>query len=109
VNTTKPVAMLRVFDIQIEDGTERRHDAHALPGAQELPPGNYELVLRVPLGVAPLEVSSKRWPFVETPGEFTERLAAALNSGFDLLGAVRHVLIEEPPAFARGVERGDHG
>jgi hypothetical protein len=43
--------MLRVFDIQIEDGTERRHDTHALAGAQDLPPGNYELVLRTTDGV----------------------------------------------------------
>lgn len=39
------------------------------------------------------------WPFVESPGEFTERLAAAMQE-FDLLGAVRHVLIEKPPALA---------
>lgn len=46
IERPKSVAMLRVFEIQIEDGTERRHDTHALTGAQELPPGNYELVLR---------------------------------------------------------------
>ena len=42
----------------------------------------------------------KRWPFVESPGEFTERLAAAMQE-FPLIGAVRHVLIENPPALAQ--------
>ena len=38
----------------------------------------------------------KRWPFVESPGEFTERLREAMQH-FPLIGAVRHVLIENPP------------
>jgi hypothetical protein len=42
----KTVAVLRVFDIRIEDGTQRILDAHAVAGATELEPGNYELVLR---------------------------------------------------------------
>ncbi|WP_368640619.1 hypothetical protein ABRZ04_05400 [Castellaniella ginsengisoli] len=42
----------------------------------------------------------KRWPFVETPGEFTSRLKAALGEFHDLLPAVRFVLIENPPTFA---------
>lgn len=39
------------------------------------------------------------WPFVESPAEFAERLVQALRK-FDMLGAVRHVLIENPPALA---------
>lgn len=39
-----------------------------------------------------------KWLFVESPGEFTERLRAALQE-FDLLGAVRNVLIENPPTL----------
>lgn len=40
------------------------------------------------------------WPFIETPGEFTERLRAAMKEcdGY-LLGAVRNVLIENPPTL----------
>lgn len=40
----------------------------------------------------------KRWPFVESPGEFADRLTMALNdfNGY-VLGAVRNVLIENPP------------
>lgn len=40
----------------------------------------------------------QEWPFVESPGEFTIRLHAAMCE-FDLLGAVRHVLIENPPTL----------
>lgn len=39
-----------------------------------------------------------KWLFVESPGEFTERLRAAFQE-FDLLGAVRNVLIENPPTL----------
>ena len=42
----------------------------------------------------------KRWPFVETPGEFTDRLAAAMREYPTLLAAVRFVLIEQPPTLA---------
>lgn len=38
------------------------------------------------------------WPFVESPGDFTERLRDAMNI-FPLLGAVRYVLIEDPPTI----------
>jgi hypothetical protein len=54
---------------------------------------------------APIETARgeevKRWPFVETPGEFADRLLVALNAldGY-LLGAVRNVLIENPPQLA---------
>jgi hypothetical protein len=41
----------------------------------------------------------RRWPFAETPGEFTNRLASAYNAFGTLLAAVRYVLIEEPPTF----------
>lgn len=42
------------------------------------------------------------WPFVESPGEFTVRLREAIDSFHhsNLLGAVRHVLIEKPPTLA---------
>jgi hypothetical protein len=43
---------------------------------------------------------AKQWPFVETPGEFTQRLEAALLEFGALLPAVRNVLIENPPALA---------
>lgn len=41
----QPVALLRVFDIAVDDGMERHYDAHAI-GALHLEPGNYDLVLR---------------------------------------------------------------
>lgn len=40
---TKPVAMLRVFDITHEDGTLRVHDAHAIRGCEDLPIGDHKL------------------------------------------------------------------
>lgn len=42
------------------------------------------------------ETPQRRWPFAETPGEFTERLREAMQGSGDLLAAVRHVLIERP-------------
>jgi hypothetical protein len=57
----------------------------------------------MPIPAAP-EAPIKRWPFVESPGEFTERLRAALDHfEGDLLAAVRNVLIENPPTLAAGV------
>ncbi len=49
----------------------------------------------------------KRWPFVESPGEFADRLTTALRL-FDgyVLGAVRNVLIENPPQLAACEGRG---
>jgi hypothetical protein len=58
-----------------------------------------------PPGV-PVVQTPKRWPFVETPGEFTERLAAAMREFPKLLAAVRYVLIETPPTLAYGVPEG---
>lgn len=43
----------------------------------------------------------KQWPFVESPGAFADRLAAALETfGGNVLPAVRHVLIEHPAVIA---------
>jgi hypothetical protein len=42
---------------------------------------------------------ARPWPFVETPGEFTERLRAAMIEFGALLPAVRCVLIEQPPTL----------
>jgi len=43
----------------------------------------------------------RRWPFVESPGEFTRRLCNARDLfGGDMLAAVRNVLIENPPVRA---------
>ncbi|WP_329810756.1 hypothetical protein [Stenotrophomonas sp. SMYL8] len=50
---------------------------------------------RVRLG----DQAERTWPFVESPGEFTERLRAAMQQ-FPLIGAVRHVLIENPPTLS---------
>lgn len=41
----------------------------------------------------------KQWPFVESPGEFAKRLQKAIDYfDSDLLAAVRHCLIENPPS-----------
>lgn len=45
---------------------------------------------------------ARRWPFVETPGEFTDRLQNAMDTSVNLLAAVRHVLIENAPTLALG-------
>lgn len=42
----------------------------------------------------------KRWPFVESPGDFTDRLGIALHKSLTPLAAVRHVMIEEPPTIS---------
>lgn len=46
----------------------------------------------------------KRWPFVESPGEFTERLRTAIRQFGDLLPAVRNVLIENPAQIKQGAD-----
>ncbi len=46
-------------------------------------------------------VPAKRWPFVETPGEFAKRMAVAINMfGGDVLAACRHCLIENPATLS---------
>lgn len=60
-------------------------------------------------GVDACVAPSKRWPFVESPGEFTERLAAAMREFPTLLAAVRYVLIETPPTLAPGVPEVSRG
>lgn len=43
--------------------------------------------------------TAKRWPFLESPGEFTARFEAAITSFDSLLPAVHNVLIERPPTL----------
>lgn len=40
------------------------------------------------------------WPFVESPGEFTERLRVTMSRSVTLLAAVRTILIEDPPILS---------
>lgn len=47
------------------------------------------------------DISAKRWPFVESPGEFTERLRLTMQITDNLLAAVRTVLIERPPTVSK--------
>lgn len=47
-------------------------------------------------------VAEKRWPFVETPVQFADRLAEAMTWAPSLLSALRHVLIENPAALSSG-------
>lgn len=54
-------------------------------------------------GVMEAPAPVKRWPFVESPGEFTQRLAAAMREFPTLLAAVRCVLIENAPTLTNGV------
>ena len=45
--------------------------------------------------------TKSHWPFVESPGDFAERLRLALaHFNGDCLAAVRNVLIETPPTIA---------
>lgn len=46
------------------------------------------------------EFARRHWPFKEAPGEFTERLQSYIDAGaYNLLAALRTVLIEEPPTI----------
>lgn len=45
-------------------------------------------------------LTAKRWPFVESPGDFTKRLAEASDGPGGLLAGVRTVLIEDPPVLS---------
>jgi hypothetical protein len=58
-------------------------------------------IARVALSDGPAPPAARRWPFVESPGYFAGRLAAA-HAEFhgDMLAAVRNVLIEQPPTLA---------
>jgi len=59
-----------------------------------------EVLRRMPAQAAQQD---KRWPFVESPGEFTERLRKAMQD-CPLIGAVRQVLIENPPKLAQAAQ-----
>lgn len=48
---------------------------------------------------APVQEPVKRWPFIETPGEFSDRLFEAIRDFGSILPAVRYVLIENPPLY----------
>lgn len=46
-------------------------------------------------------MTQKRWPFLESPGDFATRLEAAYFAfDSDMLAAVRNCLIENPPMLA---------
>ena len=47
--------------------------------------------------LAVFDESAKRWPFVESPVAFAQRLEAAMHEYGGVLPAVRHCLIEQPP------------
>jgi len=62
----------------------------------------YAALTKEAIEPAPPKVRARPWPYVETPGEFAGRLQVALNDfNGDMVAAVRHVLIEKPPAVAR--------
>lgn len=42
----------------------------------------------------------QRWPFVESPGEFAQRLRDAMVFFGDALPAIRNVVIENPPTLS---------
>ncbi len=92
------------FADSLEKIADHLESALRAKGQEETPPlnepfGNSEQ-LAEPVSTAYTLPEARRWPFVESPGEFTERLARAMQE-FPLLGAVRHVLIENPPALAQ--------
>ena len=85
------------------DATMVLADAYALalrcgPAAQVAAARN---ALHMHLGTSPalqvLDESNKRWPFVESPAAFAQRLEAAQQQFGGVLPAVRHCLIEQPP------------
>lgn len=56
------------------------------------------LAARQPVEETVKDSAAGSWPFVESPCEFAARMTDGLRR-FDMLGAVRHVLIENPPEF----------
>jgi hypothetical protein len=70
-----------------------------------LPPSDWlsraHTLLKLPESNQPLRMGVTHWPFVESPGEFADRLGKAL-AAFDgyVLGAVRNTLIENPPVIS---------
>jgi hypothetical protein len=85
------------------DATMVLADSYALalrrgPAAQVAAARN---ALHMHLGTSPalqvLDASANRWPFVESPGAFAQRLESAMHEFGGVLPAVRRCLIEQPP------------
>lgn len=68
-------------------------DKHMIEAAKMLLPRGY---LIVPMSPEPF----RRWPFMESPGDFTERLERHVGGPGGALAGLRTVLIEEPPALS---------
>lgn len=76
-----------------------QRDKHMIEAAKKILPPGYIIVPAAP-------ALYRRWPFVEKPGEFTARFAAAMghivspDEASPGLAAMRQVLIENPPALS---------
>ncbi len=68
-------------------------DKTMIEAAKMILPEGYIIVPAAPL-------PARRWPFVEKPGEFTERLGNYCGGPGGGLAGVRTVLIEDPPALS---------
>lgn len=74
-------------------------DRHMIEAAKKILPAGYIIIPAAP-------ELYRRWPFVEKPGELTQRFAAAMGHTVSAdehspgLGAMRQVLIENPPALS---------
>ncbi len=114
VNTSPDPSLGKVRLLHIINGQTERGTSHAVIGDTETGemvhdphPSRAGLTFinsRFYFHCKPSSTAEKRWPFVESPGEFTRRLCNARDHfGGDMLAAVRNVLIEDPPACALGV------
>jgi hypothetical protein len=61
--------------------------------------GDALAVFRTAIEEAEKQEPVKRWPFVETPEQFSNRLFEAIREFGSILPAVRNVLIENPPLY----------
>lgn len=64
-----------------------------IDAAKRILPSGYIIVPAAP-------AASRRWPFSESPGDFTDRLGKHVGGPGGALAGVRTVLIEEPPALS---------
>lgn len=91
---------LRLLTLAVEQNRNCGFNNREHPVVEAAMKEAYATLARTPAQPPVAAVPEKRWPFVESPGEFACRLAEACGEFRSLLPAVRHVLIEHPPTLA---------
>lgn len=80
------------------DGRETVFETMQIAFGHKPPPEPMEVAQ--PVQAQGEAVAVKCWPFVESPGDFTERFKRALDQFPTYLAALRNVLIENPPTLS---------